>query len=117
MSQKKTVVATLLIQMHRDQDEIEAWTPRTESQSHPGDMSNLMIMYCYKDADVLANVEALQGLGGVKNVVVVYGETTWADYAKEHGLELKRHVCPHNGCEGYEGSAVMGEVLYYTGPL
>lgn len=107
-----------MIQFKRETEEFyENYVITPDSQSHPGDVSNLWVMYCYKDEDVLPNVEALHGLDGVQNVVVVYGKTTWVEYAAEHGIELLKHNCNHNGCEKFEDTAVMGEVLYYTGPL
>ena len=112
------VVATLLIRQPRETEEwYEKWTPLPDSQSHPGDISNLWVMYCYKEEDVLPNLEALMGLDGVQDVVTVYGKTTWAEYAQEHGLELQKHNCNHNGCKEFNGTAVMGEVVYYNGPL
>ncbi len=112
------VVATILIQFKRESEEsFETWTAKPESQSHPGDLSNLWLTYCYSDEDTKDKLESLLGLDGVQNVVVVYGRTTWVEYAAEHGLELGKHQCNHNGCKEFEGSAVTGEVLYYTGPL
>lgn len=112
------VVATLLIQLPRaSEEELAAWTPRPGSQSHPGDLSNLWIMYCYSNDAVKENLETLLNLGGVQNVAVAYGKTTWKKYAAEHGLKLEKHICDHNGCKGSGGSSLLGEVLYYTGPL
>lgn len=111
------IVATILIQFHRETEEFyENFVITPESQSHPGDMSNLWLIYCYSDDDTKDKLESLLGLDGVRNVVVVYGKTTWAEYAAEHGLELKRHVCNKNGCEEFESTAIM-DVIYYTGEL
>ena len=116
-SQALKVVATLLIRMPWDQERIDTWTPDPETKSHPGDIGNLMLMKCYTDESVLQNLEALTGLPGVDDVVVVYGDTSWQKYAEEKGIALQNHVCTNHGCEGFGGSSVMGEVFYYTGPL
>jgi hypothetical protein len=117
MTEERTVVATLLVRLPRNQEEIDSWFSYPEAQSHPGDIGNLWLMKCYSNEQTLENLETLMGLPGVQDVVVAYGDVSWPEYAETHKIELKKHVCTRNGCEGSGGSALMGEVLYYTGPL
>jgi hypothetical protein len=117
MQETPEVVATLLIRLPWDQEKINNWRAAPDSQSHPGDIGNLWLMKCYDSDLVLPNVEALQELGGVEDVIVVYGDSSWPEYAANHGITLGRHVCTKNGCKEFIGSAVLDEILYYTGPL
>jgi hypothetical protein len=114
---EKEVVATLLIRMPWDQKAIDNWVPYPEAMSHPGDVSNLMLLKCYTNEQTLENLQYLMDLPGVQDVVVAYGDVSWPEYAKTHKIELEKHVCTRSGCAGYGGSALLNEVLYYTGPL
>ena len=117
MKEPKKVIATLLIKMVWDREYIENWKPTETSESHAGCMGNLWLMKCYDNDSVMKNLEALTGLDSVDDVVVYYGETTWAEYAAEKGIELEKFVCKHEGCEEFDGDAILGQIFIYTGPL
>lgn len=107
------VVATLLIRRPWDSEYLRNWKPDSESESHPGDLGNLMFMRCYDNQSVIDNADALNHLAGVEEVIVVYGDTDWHKYAAENGIELKIYDCKWCDFEG--GNDVIGPAYYWTG--